>query len=99
MPGLGPGSRVIDVGAGTGCLIPHFQSQGVRDILAIDLSPKMLEELQVRYPPPSTLGNDSGADPWVSLFLCEDHTAQTHVRQQCVNLLEQVENHKVMVST
>ena len=86
VPGLGPGSRVIDVGAGTGCLIPHFQSQGVRDILAID-------------PPPSTLGNDSGADPGVSLFLCEDHTAQTHVRQQCVNLLEQVENHKAMVST
>jgi hypothetical protein len=30
VPGLGQHSRVIDVGSGTGCLIPHMQAQGVK---------------------------------------------------------------------
>ena len=42
VPGLGPGSRVMDVGSGTGCLIPHLQRCGVCDILAVDLVPDML---------------------------------------------------------
>eukprot|EP00803_Ostreobium_quekettii_P005762 evm.model.scf_977.2 EVM.evm.TU.scf_977.2 scf_977:34418-42634(-) len=64
VPGLGPGSRVIDVGCGTGCLIPHLRAAGVQDILAVDLSPRMLEELASLFPPPSTLGNDPGVRTW-----------------------------------
>ncbi len=62
VPGLGPHSRVLDVGSGTGCLLPHLQARGVADILAVDLSAMMLEQLQKRFPPPSTCGNDPGVD-------------------------------------
>lgn len=30
VPGLGEASRVIDVGSGTGCLIPYMQARGVK---------------------------------------------------------------------
>ena len=46
VPDLGPDSRVMDVGSGTGCLIPFFRERGVRDILAVDLSPGMLAKVQ-----------------------------------------------------
>ena len=59
-PGLGPSSRVIDVGSGTGCLIPHLQARGVADILAVDLSESMLRELERRYPSAGMLGNNLG---------------------------------------
>lgn len=64
-PGLGPDSRVIDVGTGTGCLIPHLQRRGVSDILAIDVSPGMLAELRSRFPDPGTCGNDLGVRTWL----------------------------------
>jgi SAM-dependent methyltransferase len=60
LPGLDGSKRIIDVGSGTGCLIPHLRARGVKDILAVDLSPVMLQQLAARYPPPSTVGNDSG---------------------------------------
>ena len=46
VPDLGPGSRAMDLGCGTGCLIPHLQARGVQDILAVDLSSEMLDEVQ-----------------------------------------------------
>jgi ubiquinone/menaquinone biosynthesis C-methylase UbiE len=61
VPGLGPDSRVIDVGSGTGCLIPHLQRRGVRDILAVDVSPGMLATIRERYGASSALGNEPGA--------------------------------------
>lgn len=61
IPGLGPATRLLDVGSGTGCLIPHLQSRGVADITAVDLSPAMLEQLASRFPAPSVCGNDPGA--------------------------------------
>jgi ubiquinone/menaquinone biosynthesis C-methylase UbiE len=61
LPGLGPSSRVLDVGSGTGCLIPHLQARGVRDILAVDVSSAMVQQLQKLYPAPSSCGNDAGA--------------------------------------
>lgn len=42
VPDLGPSSRVMDVGCGTGCLIPLLQKRGVCDILAVDLAANML---------------------------------------------------------
>lgn len=62
VPGLGPGSRIIDVGSGTGCLIPHFQMQGVQDILAVDLADNMLEQLRKRFGAKTTLGNEAGVN-------------------------------------
>lgn len=63
-PRLGPNSRVIDGGCGTGALIPLLQAQGVQDILAVDLSPAMLMGLRDRFPPPGQLGNIPGVRTW-----------------------------------
>lgn len=60
IPELGPTTRVLDVGSGTGCLIPHLQARGVGDITAVDLSACMLEQLSSRFPTPSVCGNDPG---------------------------------------
>ena len=66
VPNLGPESRVLDVGAGTGALIPHLQRRGVQDILAVDVCPAMLEtlkeDLNARNPP--TLGNVPAVRTW-----------------------------------
>eukprot|EP00887_Chlorella_sp_A99_P003181 scaffold9.g3181.t1 len=84
-PGLGPGARVLDVGAGEGVLVPHLLASccvlwkqracawlaacsalGVQDILAVDVCPEMLEELQRQVGgAPSTLGNEPGVRTWV----------------------------------
>ena len=45
VPDLGPGSRILDVGSGTGCLIPFFRQRGVQDVLAVDLAPDMLAKV------------------------------------------------------
>lgn len=60
LPELGPSTRLLDVGSGTGCLIPHLQARGVADITAVDLSAAMLEQLTERFPAPSVCGNDPG---------------------------------------
>ncbi len=44
-----PSDRVIDVGTGTGVLIPYISSYGVQRILGCDLSPVMLAEARKRY--------------------------------------------------
>ena len=43
------GERVLDVGTGTGVLIPYIQSYGVVDIVGCDLSSAMLAVGQERY--------------------------------------------------
>ncbi len=45
VPDLGPGSRVMDVGSGTGCLIPHMHQMGIQDILAVDLAEALLAKV------------------------------------------------------
>lgn len=42
--------RVLDVGTGTGTLIPHFQRYGVKSITACDLCPIMLQEAEQAFP-------------------------------------------------
>ncbi|KAK9816431.1 hypothetical protein WJX72_000132 [[Myrmecia] bisecta] len=64
VPELGPGSRVLDVGSGTGCLIHHMQARGVQDVLAVDLSSGMLDELRQRFSSGSTCGNNAGVRTW-----------------------------------
>lgn len=60
LPGLNPSTRLLDVGSGTGCLLPHLQARGVADITAVDLSATMLEQLSKRFPAPSVCGNEPG---------------------------------------
>lgn len=49
---LQPGTRVLDVGTGTGVLLPFFKEQGVdlADVVGVDVSPGMLEVARRRYP-------------------------------------------------
>jgi SAM-dependent methyltransferase len=47
---LGASDRVLDVGTGTGVLIPHIRRCGVHDIVGCDLSKSMLAEAGKRYP-------------------------------------------------
>ena len=65
VPGLGPASRVLDVGAGAGALIPHLQARGVSDVLAVDVCPAMLAALEARFEPPAALGNAPGVRAWL----------------------------------
>ncbi len=44
-----PSDRVLDVGTGTGVLIPYISSYGVQRILGCDLSPVMLAEARKCY--------------------------------------------------
>ena len=66
VPFLGSSSRVLDVGAGDGALIPHLQNRGVQEIVAVDVCPTMIEALHTRIgSPPSVLGNDPCVRTWV----------------------------------
>ena len=50
IPGLNDNSRVLDVGAGDGALLPHLKKMDVRDILAVDVCPEMLAAINTKYP-------------------------------------------------
>ena len=53
--------RVIELACGSGCLIPHLQSAGVRDILGVDGIGKYLQPLKKKFPSAGTEGNEPGA--------------------------------------
>lgn len=70
IPFLGSSSRILDVGAGDGALIPHLQARGVQDIVAVDVCPAMIEALHKRVgSPPSVLGNDPCVRTWTGDIL------------------------------
>ena len=50
LAGLVPSDRVLDVGTGTGVLIPYIKHYGVRTIVGCDLSPTMLDEARRQHP-------------------------------------------------
>ena len=47
------------------CSGPPLQARGVRDVLAVDVSPAMLAALQRRAGQPSSLGNDACVRTWL----------------------------------
>ena len=48
--GVSPADSVLDVGCGTGILVPHFEKRGVLDFRGIDLSPEMVREYLKKFP-------------------------------------------------
>ncbi|MBN1938743.1 MAG: methyltransferase domain-containing protein [Candidatus Aminicenantes bacterium] len=53
-----PGLRVLDVGAGTGVLYPHFQAAGAGDYTAVDISPEMVRQFRAKHPEARILESD-----------------------------------------
>ncbi len=47
---VGEGSRVLDVGCGTGVLIPFYLSRNAAEITALDLSPEMIRLAREKFP-------------------------------------------------
>jgi len=48
--GLDASDSVLDVGCGTGILVPHLERRGVRSFRGIDLSPEMVREYLRKFP-------------------------------------------------
>lgn len=48
--GLPRGGRLLDVGTGTGVLIPHYREVGVGEVVGVDLSRAMLRQARARFP-------------------------------------------------
>lgn len=46
---IGAGERVLDVGTGTGLLVPYIMKYGPGEVVAVDLSEKMLQKLAAKY--------------------------------------------------
>ena len=46
---IGPGQRILDVGCGTGVLIPDYLARGVREIVGADISPRMIEAASRKF--------------------------------------------------
>jgi SAM-dependent methyltransferase len=56
--GIAEGHMVLDVGAGTGILVPLIQAYRPAKIFACDLSPVMLAHLKKQYPHVETIASD-----------------------------------------
>lgn len=46
----------------------HVQARGIRDILAVDVCPEMVRELETRFGPPPLLGNVPAVRAWEGDF-------------------------------
>ena len=47
--GIGPGSRVLDLGCGTGIMADVYLALGVSQVVALDIAPRMIEIAQKKY--------------------------------------------------
>ena len=53
--------RVLDVGTGTGALVPHLLAAGATHVLGCDVSAAMVAAAERAHPPPGLCGNERGA--------------------------------------
>ena len=44
MAGVGPDTRVLDLGCGLGVMVPIYEQLGASRVLGVDISPKMIEQ-------------------------------------------------------
>lgn len=51
--GVAAGQRVLDIGCGTGVMIPHYLARGAAEVVGVDISPKMLEAARRKFPMPT----------------------------------------------
>jgi SAM-dependent methyltransferase len=58
LAGLRPGERVLDVGSGTGVLLPYIFRHEPSRVVACDLSEEMLAVLRERFPRAETVAAD-----------------------------------------
>lgn len=56
--GVASADSVLDVGCGTGILLPHLEKRGVKDLRAVDLSPEMVKEYLRKFPGRAVLAGD-----------------------------------------
>ena len=68
--GINKGMSVLDVASGTGILIPYYIENGVSDITAVDLSPKMIERLSGKFPEVNAICGDANICDFGREFDC-----------------------------
>ncbi len=49
LAGVSPKARVLDLGCGTGIMIPAYLALGARSVVGIDVSPKMIARAQQKF--------------------------------------------------
>ena len=50
--GICAGQRVLDVGCGTGVLVPDYLARSVAEVVGVDISPRMIEAAQGKFDDP-----------------------------------------------
>ena len=50
--GVGAGERVLDIGCGTGVMVPYYLARSVEEVVGVDISPEMLNAARRKFPMP-----------------------------------------------
>jgi ubiquinone/menaquinone biosynthesis C-methylase UbiE len=75
--GINPGAAVVDLGTGTGLLIPYIFEYQPRKVIALDLSAKMLAKVRAKY----------GVEFGERLALLHMDIHRCNLADQCVNVV------------